>query len=60
MSGSKLKINHEKILDFRNGDFSKFRAMLKETDWDEGFNGQNCFVMWENFKQILINFQSVF
>ena len=46
-SGPKLQVNREKILDFRNGDFSKFRAMLNEIDWEKEFNGQNCFIMWE-------------
>ena len=59
VSSPKLPVNKEKILDFRNGDFTKFQEMLNLIDWDEEFKDQNCFTMWKHFKQILINIQSV-
>ena len=59
VSGPKLRANKEKILDFKNGDFTKFKNMLNGIDWDKEFENQNCFIMWERFKQILINIQSV-
>lgn len=41
--GPKLQINKERILNFRNNDYSKFRDMLKNIDWDREFKDQN----WE-------------
>lgn len=55
VSEPKLQINNEKVLDFRNGSFTKFREMFNEIDWDKEFEGQNCFMMWECLKKILMN-----
>ena len=59
VSEPKLQINNEKVLDFRNGNFTMFREMLNEIDWDKEFEDQNCFMMWECLKKILMNIQSV-
>ena len=59
ISEPKLQNNNVKVLDFRNGDFTKFREMLNIIDWDKEFENQNCFMMWEHFKNTLMNIQSV-
>ena len=41
----KLQNNNVKVLDFRNGDFTKFREMFNIIDWDKQFEDQNCFMM---------------
>ena len=33
--------------------------MLNIIDWDKEFEDQNCFMMWEHFKKILMNIQPV-
>ena len=57
VSGPKLQENKERILDFRNGDFNKFKSMLDIINWDKEFKDKN-FVMWKQFKHILESIQS--
>jgi hypothetical protein len=58
MSKTAVAENKTKILDFRTGDYEKFRNMLSVVEWEREFEGKNCFEMWEKFKSILSATQS--
>ena len=56
-SPQKLVKNEVEVLDFRNGDFTKFESMLSCIDWESRLKNLNCYEMWDTFKSNLDNIQ---